>query len=73
MKLICVDNIYYTVDNKRIILPITIGKEYNVYSDGPPDYYILTDDNGSCFFSYTKRYFITKEEYRNSRLEDIGI
>lgn len=64
MRVICIDNINNHLD-------LTIGKEYyiiQVYWD----YYRLRNDLGD-FESYSMDFFMPIEEYRNSRLEEIGI
>lgn len=74
MKVICVNN----KNNKGVVIypNLIIGKEYEMktiiktfdYSDDQYEYYVI-DNN----IYYSKRDFITLEEYRNKRLEEIDI
>lgn len=69
MKVIC-------IDNKGCENILTIGKEYEMktiiktfdYSDDQYEYYVI---NNKTYWS--KKRFLNLDEYRNSRLEDIGI
>lgn len=64
MRVICIDNINNHLD-------LTIGKEYNtiqVYWD----YYRLINDLGD-FESYSKDFFMPIKEYRDQKLEELGI
>lgn len=66
MKVICVDN-----KCGEHLFSLTIGKEYyiiQVYWD----YYRLRNDLGD-FISYSKEFFMSIKEYRNRRLEEIGV
>jgi hypothetical protein len=54
---------------------LTIGKEYYIlydYAIGTDDYYILKNDKDAAC-SYPVNCFMTFDEYRNKKLEDIGI
>lgn len=66
MKLVCIDNKNYEIPF------ITIGKEYECIKEDNEYYYILEDDNNINIIS-SKHLFITLDEYRNKKLEEIGI
>lgn len=76
MKVICVKNMreyYYShFGNKRI--PLIIGKEYNVAKisnlNNDIYYYIYINNN---FRLFNNKYFLTIEEYRDNKLEELGI
>lgn len=77
MKVICIDNKKYI---EYVTLPVycaeripilVVGKEYECIKEKEYEYLILIDDTYISW--YSKSRFITKEEYRNQRLEDIGI
>lgn len=75
MKVVCVSNDYY-IDKKNL----TIGKEYECISIDHNDikywsdlYYCMIIDNNNKEMMYPKFFFVTVEEYRNRKLEDIGI
>lgn len=76
MKVICVKNMreyYYShFGNKRITL--IIGKEYNVAKisnlNNDIYYYIYINNN---FRLFNNKYFLTIEEYRDNKLEELGI
>ena len=60
-------------------IPLTIGKEYDAYllfsfktDAGTHTYYRIIDDTGDTY-SYSPDFFITLEEYRDKKLEEIGI
>ena len=65
IKLICVNN--------KNSLSLTLGKEYYAYViTAGNTYYRLFNDKGKIN-SYTTDLFMTLEEYRNKRLEELGI
>ena len=72
MKVICIDNVN---KQKKISssehFSLTIGKWYECINI-TNHYYMIINDLG---FENTisKNYFLTKEEYRNQKLEEIGI
>lgn len=72
MKLICIDN------NDPIFhkaCPLTIGKEYEcigITKLFTQYFYCVIDDDGKETYRY-KEYFMSIEEYRDKKLEDIGI
>jgi hypothetical protein len=65
MKVICIDN------NDNHLHLITIGKIYDVEGQDSDCYFIRCDSG--FIVLYLRCYFITKEEHRNKRLEEIGI
>jgi hypothetical protein len=65
MKVIGIDN------NDNHLRLITIGKIYDVEGHDRDCYYIKCDSGFTVL--YLKRYFLTLDEYRNKKLEDIGI
>lgn len=71
-KVICINNKKGSSDTDYI--PLTIGKEYDAYLLflGPYIYYRIIDDTGDTY-SYSPDFFITLEEYRDKKLEEIGI
>lgn len=71
MKVICVKNIYDIYKNHFIL---SVGKEYDadIKVINHKIFYCLRNDLGIKNM-YDKSYFITKEEHRNKRLEEIGI
>jgi hypothetical protein len=64
MKVVCIDNI-----NNQ--LKLTIGKVY-VTTDLQRGYYFIKSDIGHMIL-YPKNLFLTMNEYRNKKLEEIGI
>lgn len=60
-------------------ISITIGKEYETYYelfniDGDQSFiYLPIVDDAGYMRLYPKDFFMSKEEYRNQKLEDIGI
>ena len=65
MKVIC-------VDNYEGVVSLIIGKEYEAeYYNA--DYYSIRTENSRYMITYPKYCFVTLEEYRNKRLEEIGI
>lgn len=66
MKVICVYN-----DNGRHF--IKIGKEYDAEDIASPDFYFFKIKGSRYMATYPKSCFITIEEYRNRKLEEIGI
>ncbi len=66
MKVICINT-----GNHRYL---TMGKMYECEFDYEQisKCVLIIDDGGVCDF-YSKSYFITIEEYRNKKLEKIGI
>ena len=68
MKLICISN---SNRNDRLRLNLTVGKVY----DGEIDdwgSYIVRNDAGEIN-PYSKRTFITLDEWREEKLKEIGI
>ncbi len=58
--------------------PLTIGKEYTIMTYPlEPIYngfeFVFVEDDNNSFKRYPKNWFMTKEEYRNNRLEELGI
>jgi hypothetical protein len=74
MKVIC-------ISNKLKYTGITIGKEYEIIPEllsQISDFYINDDiyhirNNNGFDFYYPKEYFITIEEYRDKKLNELGI
>lgn len=64
MKVVCIDNI-----NNQLTL--TIGKIYDAEGHDR-DYYFIKSDIGHMIL-YPKNLFLTMNEYRNKKLEEIGI
>jgi len=82
MKVICVDNNNVLLDNKWN--DITIGKEYTcvdinkiyykmIFSEHFCNIHCFILDDSKIYCIYPKNLFISLEEYRNKRLEEIGI
>lgn len=77
MRVICVEKV-----EGEEYSNITIGKEYEYQtsigtSDSPLEscnniYYLITDESNATFI-YPSNCFMTKEEYRNKKLEELGI
>lgn len=69
MKVVCIDNNTYKHPLKDGY--IIIGKEYECINEKDGYYLIRFND----FFNWwiTKELFMTIEEYRNKKLEEIGI
>ncbi len=69
MKMICVNN-----DNGDEDINLTIGKEYECSGSyyGNYSFCKLVNDIGK-WIACPKNYFITLEEYRNQKLEELGI
>lgn len=68
MRLICVNNI----DDGHLTY-LTIGKEYKCLQIvNYENKYTIINDNHNVFW-YSKSLFATIEEYRNKRLEELGI
>lgn len=72
MIVICINDTW-TLDNREISNLLTIGKEYQVikHNDIMGTIDILNDFGHQS--TYYLENFITKEDYRNQRLEDIDI
>ncbi len=70
MKVICVKNRNEYNDDIRQY-ELTIGKEYTPYLINSTWYYIGLDNGYRSVFP--KSWFMTKEEYRDKKLEDLGI
>lgn len=69
MKVVCVNE--FNMGFLDEILCLTKGKEYDcVLVEG--NYYLILLDNGYTRW-FEKGLFLTLEEYRNRRLEEIGI
>ena len=69
MKVICIGN-----KNKKdafIRFKLAIGKEYECIGEDESSYLILFKDRFKIWFS--KEIFINISEYRNKRLEELGI
>lgn len=66
MKIICIKN---KIEN--ITWEITIGKVYESKID-KKNFYQIINERGAIFY-YPKELFITMSEYRNHKLEEIGI
>lgn len=64
MKVICVENYYG-------LLFLTIGKEYEVLIHTDRAIKIWDDSINASW--YCSDFFITKKEYRNKKLEELGI
>lgn len=64
MRLICVNN----YDD---ILFLTIGKEYKCIRNDDRIYVVINDTGNECI--YLKKYFLTIDEIRNKKLEELGI
>ena len=82
MKVICIDNIelgkdsYGNPRNKKLAL--TIGQTYEVDPDviilGKKNFYMLEKDDDEIETPiYPVHFFVTIEEYRNQKLELLGI
>jgi len=73
MKVVCIDNKGYhpELDNHFCL---TIGKEYDAYIGiyECDFYYEVKNDEGTKN-TYPLTYFMTLEEYRNQKLEELGI
>jgi hypothetical protein len=78
-KIICINN---KITGDRLTmgeLSITIGKEYETYYelfniDGDQSFiYLPIVDDVGYMRLYPRNFFMSKEEYRNQKLEDIGI
>jgi hypothetical protein len=80
MKIICISD-----DNTLIIgkkyseaidsyyeFNLTVGKVYEYFNIDNINWYQIIDDSGFKFY-YPPCFFITIEDYRNKKLEDIGI
>ncbi|MDD4157431.1 MAG: hypothetical protein PHY08_12770 [Candidatus Cloacimonetes bacterium] len=68
MRLICVNNI----DDGHLTY-LTIGKEYKCLQIvNYENRYTIINDNHEVFW-YSRKLFISLEEYRDKKLEDIGI
>lgn len=75
MKVICVETQLKSVRCDNSYYPnLTIGKEYECLNSNVDyaNYYMVRNDNNTNIMC-PKHFFITKEEYRNKRLEEIGI
>ncbi len=71
MKLICVKNIDILSKNRN---PLTINKKYHVlFLKDPFNYIIEVEDDSGVKNWYPKDWFITIEEYRQQKLEELGI
>ncbi len=70
MKVICIRNDYggQVVDNN-----LTIGKEYECTGEFFTNSYCIIIGGEFELWYCPKDFFITKEEYRNKKLEEIGI
>jgi hypothetical protein len=86
MKVICVDNNYVLFNHLATAPLLTIGKEYKVkgFTHFPnlfgsaklekhDEYLILLDDNSKIVIWYPTHLFMTLNEYRNKKLEELGI
>lgn len=78
MKIVCINNVSIS-EKGQTRLPLTIGKTYSPYLLRKPEYvsdagnYLLIDDDGEEAEYYNHSLFITLDEYRDSKLESIGI
>lgn len=64
MKVVCIDNGGFDL--------ITIGKEYECLNGSDfVDDYLISFDNGHRAMYYPKSLFMTKEEQRNKKLNEI--
>jgi hypothetical protein len=74
MKVVCIKNSYLDWGGGICKYDIIIGKEYECLNGSDfVDDYLISFDNDHRAMYYPKSFFITKEEYRNKRLEEIGI
>ncbi len=68
MKLICIRN-----NIAKDIYPLTLGKIYDAsYVANYDHWYWIFDDLGEINL-YSEKWFISKEEYRDKVLEELGI
>lgn len=75
MKVVCIKNSYLDWDGGICKYDITIGKKYDVIKSHyfqDKYYYSIINDSGNSY-PYLVKLFITLNEYRNKRLEEIGI
>jgi hypothetical protein len=75
MKAICIRDTTFALrngvyDRASKVMGLTIGREYEVEDIYPDCYFIKTENRYS---KYPKAFFITLEEYRNQKLEELGI
>lgn len=68
MKIVCICNV---VGGNNHLLPITVGKVYDVVSEHSI-YYHMTGDTGYRY-DFSKDFFIKIEEYRDDKLKELGI
>ncbi len=66
MKMICIKKV-------GISDSLTIGKEYDMSAFEYNGAHFLTINDGGLFDIYPKSWFISVEEYRQKRLEELGI
>ena len=64
MKVICINNVGYEPR-------LTVGKEYEIIKTFQNFIYILNDDERKMF--YKASLFVTVEEYRDKKLNELGI
>ena len=67
MMLVCINN---TKRSHREI-PLTVGKIYETDGGPPAEYSVICDDGVLRYFSTSR--FITLDEWREMKLNDLGI
>jgi hypothetical protein len=77
MKVVCINNVELGRDSygkpRHNILPLTIGKVYEVVDEESPSLYLLVDDKLNLPLVFSRTHFVSIDVWREIQLNKMGI